>query len=88
MPVAGGLIHAGAEDELAEVTSPACAKKLSEFAKIHPAQVGLLCIPEAREVAAAVDFIWREPSGLRLQPDWSYPAGKENESFEKWINGI
>jgi hypothetical protein len=47
----------------------------------------LLCIPEAREVAAAVDFIWREPNGLRLQPDWWYPAGAENESFKKWING-
>jgi len=69
------------------VTSPTCAKKLSEFAKIHPAQVGLFCISEAREVAAAVDFIWREPSGLRLKPDWSYLAGAENESFQRWIKG-
>ena len=67
---------------------PDLRKKLSEFAKIHPAQVGLFCIPEAREVAAAVDFIWREPSGLRLQPDWWYRAGVENESFNKWINGV
>ncbi len=51
------------------------------------AQLYLLCITEAREVAAAADFIWRDPSGLRLQPDWWYPAGAENESFNKWING-
>ena len=48
----------------------------------------VLCIPNASEVAAAVDFIWREPSGLRLQPDWWYPAGAENESFNKWLNGM
>jgi len=52
------------------------------------ARLYLLCIPEAREVAAAVDFIWRDPSGLRLQPDWWYPAGAENESFNKWLNGM
>jgi hypothetical protein len=51
------------------------------------ARLYLLCITEAHEVSAAVDFIWREPSGLRLQPDWWYPAGAENESFKKWING-
>lgn len=50
------------------------------------ARLYLLCITEAREVAAAVDFIWREPSGMRLQPDWWYPTGAENESFNKWIN--
>jgi len=66
---------------------PDLRKKLSEFAKIHSAQAGLFCIPEAREIAAAVDFIWQDPSGLRLQPDWLYPAGAENESFQRWIKG-
>lgn len=50
------------------------------------ARLYLLCITDAREVAAAVDFIWRDPGGLRLQPDWWYPAGAENASFNKWIN--
>jgi len=45
-------------------------------------------IPNASEVEAAMDFVWREASGLRLQPDWNYPAGAENASFEKWMNGI
>jgi hypothetical protein len=48
----------------------------------------LLHIPHADEVAAALDFIWRDDAGLRLQPDWWYPAGAENESFKKWINGM
>ncbi len=52
------------------------------------ARLYVLCIPQATEVAAAVDFIWREPSGLRLQPDWWYPAGAENESFQRWIAGV
>jgi hypothetical protein len=54
---------------------------------LQGAQLYLLFISEAHEVAAAVDFIWREPSGLCLQPDWWYPAGAENASFKKWIDG-
>ena len=49
------------------------------------AQLYLLCISEARDAPAAVDFIWREKSGMRLKPDWDYPAGEENASFNKWI---
>ncbi|MFZ0390257.1 MAG: hypothetical protein WAN36_07330 [Calditrichia bacterium] len=48
----------------------------------------LLKIPEFKDVQSAVDFIWRQNSGLRLKPDWEYPAGAENESFNKWIEGI
>ncbi len=48
----------------------------------------LLSISESNNMQAAIDFIWREKSGLRLKPDWEYPAGAENESFNKWINGI
>jgi len=52
------------------------------------ARLFALHIPNASEVEAAVDFIWRDASGLRLQPDWNYPAGAENKSFEKWMSGI
>lgn len=52
------------------------------------ARLYLLWVKETHEAAAAVDFIWRDSSGMRLQPDWLYPAGKENESFNKWINGV
>jgi len=39
------------------------------------------------DTGEAIDFIWRNDSGLRLKPDWSYPVGEPNRSFEKWLNG-
>lgn len=36
---------------------------------------------------AAIDFVWRDPGGLGLQPDWRYPAGAVNESFLRWTKG-
>lgn len=47
----------------------------------------LLFIPDADEVQEAIDFIWRHTSGMRLKPDWWYPAGIPNKSFRKWIDG-
>lgn len=47
----------------------------------------LVIIDNESEVLDALDFIWRKESGLRLQPDWSYPEGEPNKSFEKWMNG-
>lgn len=40
-----------------------------------------------KEVDKAVDFIWRDSTGLRLKPDWHYKTNAENESFKKWIDG-
>ncbi len=39
------------------------------------------------ESAEAIDFIWRDHSGLRLRPDWSYRDGEINTSFEQWLSG-
>ncbi len=47
----------------------------------------LLHVGDEKEIEEAIDFIWREASGLRLRPDWHYSMGGENESFDKWING-
>lgn len=38
------------------------------------------------ETGEAIDFIWRKEGGLRLKPDWTYPHGELNKSFEKWLN--
>ena len=38
------------------------------------------------QTSQAIDFIWRSSEGLRLQPDWIYPLGKANDSFEKWMS--
>lgn len=40
-----------------------------------------------KDTGEAIDFIWRKETGLRLKPDWSYPFGEPNSSFEKWLNG-
>ncbi|MHC1777752.1 MAG: hypothetical protein AB9834_20300 [Lentimicrobium sp.] len=47
----------------------------------------LIKIHHAKDVAEAMDFIWRKEGGLRLKPDWSYAEGEPNISFEKWITG-
>ncbi len=46
----------------------------------------LLVIGDAGDIETAIDFVWRERSGLCLQPDWAYPQGEENRSFKKWLN--
>ncbi len=46
----------------------------------------LIIIDNKKDIAEALDFIWRKETGLRLKPDWTYPAGEPNRSFEKWLN--
>ena len=46
----------------------------------------LIFIQNLEEKEKAIDFIWREESGLRLKLDWQYSANKENESFNKWLS--
>jgi hypothetical protein len=40
-------------------------------------------INNKQDTGEAIDFIWRKETGLRLKPDWSYPFGEPNKSFEK-----
>lgn len=47
----------------------------------------LLSIINEDDIKISADFIWRRDSGLRLKPDWSYPPGTANKSFELWLNG-
>jgi hypothetical protein len=46
----------------------------------------VLRISDASRIEAAVDFIWRSEEGLKLVPDWHFPAGSGNQSFDKWTN--
>jgi hypothetical protein len=48
----------------------------------------LLHVGGGKELDDAMNFVWRDSGGLRLQPDWHYSIGSENESFDKWINGL
>ena len=49
---------------------------------------GLYFIKVFREedIKSVIDFIQNDASGLRLKPDWFYPDGERNKSFEQWIN--
>jgi len=46
----------------------------------------LIKITKEEDVMNVIDFIHNEKSGLRLKPDWTYPEGEPNESFNQWIN--
>lgn len=49
--------------------------------------VFLLKIASESDISDSIDFIWRNNSGLRLKPDWNYPKGEINKSFEQWLSG-
>lgn len=50
-------------------------------------KIFLLQIDNLNDLNDAVDFIWKSNKGLRLKPDWSYPQGETNKSFELWLSG-
>ena len=39
------------------------------------------------DINDAINFIWKNESGLQLKPDWNYPENETNESFEIWLGG-
>ena len=55
--------------------------------QLEDSTVLLIKINNKQDTGEAIDFIWRKETGLRLKPDWSYPVGEPNRSFEKWLNG-
>jgi len=54
--------------------------------KLKGTHLHLIRILQSHKIPTAVDFIWRDETGLKLQPDWVYPANTENESFQRWVN--
>jgi len=45
-----------------------------------------LRITNENDINDAIDFIWQSRGGLRLKPDWVYPEGEKNLSFEQWLS--
>ena len=45
----------------------------------------LIKVTDQADVKNALNFIWKSNSGLRLKPDWYYPPGTRNTSFEHWL---
>ena len=46
----------------------------------------LIKVNREKDIKEVIDFIQNDISGLRLKPDWNYPEGERNQSFEQWIN--
>jgi len=47
----------------------------------------LIQVTHKKDIKEVIDFIQNDKSGLQLKPDWFYPDGEQNRSFEKWIKG-
>jgi len=47
----------------------------------------LVSITNEKDINDSIDFIWKGKTGLRLKPDWNYPEGEINKSFEQWLSG-
>lgn len=50
-------------------------------------QLFALRVVKEHDIEDAVNFIWQSRDGLRLKPDWVYPEGEKNSSFEQWLGG-
>ena len=46
----------------------------------------LIKVNRKEDIKKVIDFIQNDAGGLRLKPDWNYPEGERNQSFEQWIN--
>jgi hypothetical protein len=55
--------------------------------KLGKYEIFLIRINNNNDLNDAIDFIWRSKTGLRLKPDWFYPEGEINKSFEQWLSG-
>jgi len=86
-----GAIWATYDREQAEIVQGALqsqqiAGELREIF-LQEKRLYVLHVRDPARAEAAMDFVWRDPGGLRLQPDWCYPAGAANESFLRWTKG-
>jgi hypothetical protein len=86
-----GAIWATYDREQAEIVlgalqSQQIAAELREIL-LQDNRLYVLHVRDPAKAEAAMDFVWRDASGLQLQPDWCYPAGAANESFLRWTEG-
>jgi hypothetical protein len=56
--------------------------------KLEGSLLFLIKLLDIIKINEAIDFIWRSEDGLNLKPDWFYPVGKPNDSFDKWTKNI
>jgi hypothetical protein len=53
--------------------------------KLLKKKLFIIRIINQNDINEAIEFIWQGKSGLRLKPDWVYPEGEKNKSFEQWL---
>lgn len=86
----GGVVWATFDVRQAEILYNALrAQHIASFIgkiELDDSIILLIKVDNHKDIGDAVDFIWRKESGLRLKPDWSYPAGEPNRSFNEWLN--
>lgn len=87
----GGIVWATKELRQAEIIqSTLTAQHISSEIKTSQFQdhkLFTLKIANPNDITDAIEFIWQGQSGLRLKPDWIYPEGEKNRSFEEWLSG-
>ena len=49
-------------------------------------EIYLIKATDQTVIDEAIDFIWKSKSGLQLKPDWNFPKGESNNSFQKWLS--
>ena len=87
----GGIVWATYDNRQAEVIKNAlfALQINSDVSQVYFVEKAMFVIriSNKNDVNEAIDFIWRNNSGLRLKPDWSYEDGKRNNSFDQWLSG-
>jgi hypothetical protein len=86
-----GIVWATYDSRQAEIIhNTLTAQQISsEIQRIEPVNrvIFLIKITNTKDLYDVMEFIWKSNGGLRLKPDWSYPEGEANKSFELWLNG-
>ena len=86
-----GIVWATYDLRQAEIIKSALvAQHISSVLRMFPfgeEELFLISITNESDINDAIDFIWKGKSGLRLKPDWDYPEGETNKSFELWLSG-
>jgi len=86
-----GIVWATYDLRQAEIIKSALvAQHISSVLQMFPfgnEEMFLISITNESDINDAIDFIWRDDTGLRLKPDWDYQEGETNKSFEQWLSG-
>ena len=85
----GGFVWATHQARQAEIIqNTLMAQHINSEIKTIPLpdhELHVIKVTNESDINDAIDFIWQNQGGLRLKPDWVYPDGEKNKSFEQWL---